>query len=73
MLIRDPERALPLVLANYLPRGATGLAIVALLSGFVLLHRWRSALWCLVLVCVRNCALRAAVPEGSASAEFEII
>lgn len=35
MLTRDPERALPLVLAHYLPRGATGLAIAALLSGFL--------------------------------------
>jgi solute:Na+ symporter, SSS family len=34
-LSRDPERALPLVLANYLPRGVTGLAIAALLSGFL--------------------------------------
>lgn len=35
MLSRDPERALPLVLANYLPRGVTGIAIAALLSGFL--------------------------------------
>jgi Na+/proline symporter len=35
MIVRDPERALPIVLANYLPRGATGFAVAALLSGFL--------------------------------------
>lgn len=35
MIAHDPERALPIVLANYLPRGATGLAVAALLSGFL--------------------------------------
>jgi Na+/proline symporter len=35
MIARDPERALPVVLANYLPHGATGLAVAALLSGFL--------------------------------------
>ena len=35
MIARDPERALPIVLANYLPHGATGLAVAALLSGFL--------------------------------------
>jgi Na+/proline symporter len=35
MIVRDPERALPIVLANYLPHGATGLAVAALLSGFL--------------------------------------
>jgi solute:Na+ symporter, SSS family len=35
MLSQDPERALPLVLVNYLPPGVTGLAVAALLSGFL--------------------------------------
>jgi solute:Na+ symporter, SSS family len=35
MIASDPERALPIVLANYLPHGATGLAVAALLSGFL--------------------------------------
>jgi Na+/proline symporter len=35
MIVRDPERALPIVLANYLPPGVTGLAVAALLSGFL--------------------------------------
>jgi Na+/proline symporter len=35
MLAQDPERALPLVLANYLPHGVAGLAVAALLSGFL--------------------------------------
>jgi Na+/proline symporter len=35
MLAQDPERALPLVLANYLPHGMAGLAVAALLSGFL--------------------------------------
>jgi solute:Na+ symporter, SSS family len=35
MIVRDPERALPIVLANYLPHGATGFAVAALLSGFL--------------------------------------
>ena len=35
MIVRDPERALPVVLANYLPPGVTGLAVAALLSGFL--------------------------------------
>ncbi|MCE5307701.1 MAG: hypothetical protein LLG20_08660 [Acidobacteriales bacterium] len=35
LLAQDPERALPLVLANYLPHGVAGLAVAALLSGFL--------------------------------------
>ena len=35
MIARDPERALPIVLAKFLPGGATGLAVAALLSGFL--------------------------------------
>jgi len=35
LLAQDPERALPLVLANYLPHGLAGLAVAALLSGFL--------------------------------------
>jgi Na+/proline symporter len=35
MIAQDPERALPAVLANYLPRGVAGFAVAALLSGFL--------------------------------------
>jgi Na+/proline symporter len=35
MIVSDPERALPIVLAKYLPPGVTGLAVAALLSGFL--------------------------------------
>jgi Na+/proline symporter len=35
MIQSDPERALPIVLASYLPAGVRGLAVAALLSGFL--------------------------------------